>query len=64
MHDGAPVASVHTPELEPTTLASDLIRLADLRAQPLALAHLLAATPAGVLRRAGAIVLDELRKGR
>jgi hypothetical protein len=60
MHDGAAVACVHTPELEHTSLASDLTRFADLRAQPLALAQLLAATPSAVLRRPGAIVLDAL----
>jgi hypothetical protein len=62
MHDGAGVATVHTPELEPTSLAADLTRLADLRVQPLALAQFLAAVPAGVLERAGAILMDELRK--
>src|SRR5690606_21249829 len=54
MHDGACVATTHSPELEGTTLATDLPRLADLRAHPLALAQLLAATPEEVLRRAGA----------
>jgi hypothetical protein len=48
--------------LENTSLATDLTRLADLRVQPLALAQLLAAVPAGVLERAGAILMDELRK--
>ena len=64
MKDGAGVATVHTPELEHTSLADDLTRFADLRVQPLALAHLLAATPAAVLRRAGAIFMDELGKER
>ena len=62
--DGEPVATVHTPELEHTSLAGDLTRLADLRVQPLALAQLLAAVPAAVLRRAGVILLDDLRKAR
>jgi hypothetical protein len=64
MHDGAGVATVHSPELEHTSLAADLTRLADLRAQPLALAQFLASVPAGVLKRAGAVLMDELRKGR
>jgi hypothetical protein len=64
MHDGSSLGTVHSEVLETTTLATDLTRLADLRAQPLALAHLLAAVPAPVLRRAGAILLDELRKDR
>jgi hypothetical protein len=64
MHDGAGVATVHSPELEQTSLAADLTRLADLRAQPLALAQFLASVPAGVLERAGAVLMDELRKGR
>jgi hypothetical protein len=64
MHDGAGVATVHSPELEQTSLAADLTRLADLRAQPLALAQFLASVPAGVLKRAGAVLMDELRKGR
>ena len=62
--DGAPVATVHTPELEHTSLAADLTRLADLRVHPRALAHLLAATPSAVLRRAGVIWMDDLRKDR
>ncbi len=62
--DGEPVATVHTPELEHTSLADDLTRLADLRVQPLALASFLAAVPAAVLRRAGAIFLDDLRNAR
>ena len=60
MHDGTSVATVRTPTLEHTSLADDLTRLADLRRQPLALAQLLTATPASVLRRAGVILLDEL----
>jgi hypothetical protein len=64
MHDGACVATVDSPTLEHTSLATDLTRLADLRANPLALAQLLVACPETVLRRAGVIVLDELRKGR
>jgi hypothetical protein len=64
MHDGDGVATVRTPELEHTSLADDLTRFADLRVQPLALAQLLAATPAAVLKRAGAIFLDEIRKAR
>ena len=64
MHDGAAVATVGSAVLESTSLADDLTRLADLRAQPLALAQFLAAVPAGVLERAGAILLDELRKTR
>ncbi len=62
MHDGAGIATVRTPELEQTSLAADLTRLADLRVQPLPLAQFLAAVPAGVLERAGAILMDELRK--
>jgi hypothetical protein len=64
MHDGAGVATVHSPVLENTSLAADLTRLADLRVQPLALAQLLAAIPAGVLERSGAILMDEVRKAR
>jgi hypothetical protein len=64
MHDGAGVATVHSGVLESTTLAADLTRLADLRAQPLALAQFLVSVPMEVLRRAGAIVRDELRKAR
>jgi hypothetical protein len=62
MHDGEGVALVSSAVLENTSLATDLTRLADLRVQPLALAQLLAAVPAGVLERAGAILMDELRK--
>lgn len=62
--DGAPVATVHTPELEHTSLSDDLTRLADLRVQPLALARFLAAVPAAVLRRAGVIFLDDLRNAQ
>lgn len=62
--DGEPIATVHTLELEHTSLAGDLTRLADLRVQPLALAQFLAAVPAAVLRRAGVILLDDLRKAR
>jgi hypothetical protein len=64
MHDGACVGTVHTPELESTSLAADLTRLADLRVQPLALAQFLAAVPAAVRERAGAILLDELQRLR
>ena len=64
MHDGDGVATVHSPELEQTSLAADLTRLADLRAQPLALAQFLASVPAGVLKRAGAVLMDELRKAK
>ena len=64
MHDGEGVATVASAALESTSLADDLTRLADLRAQPLALAQFLAAVPAGVLERAGAILMQELRKGR
>jgi hypothetical protein len=64
MHDGACVATVDSPTLEHTSLATDLTRLADLRANPLALAQLLAASPEIVLRRAGVIALDELRNER
>jgi hypothetical protein len=64
MHDGAGVATVHSPVLENTSLAADLTRLADLRVQPLALAQFLAAIPAGVLERSGAILMDEVRKAR
>jgi hypothetical protein len=64
MHDGAGVATVHSAVLENTSLATDLTRLADLRAQPLALAQFLASVPVGVLRRTGAILMDELRKER
>jgi hypothetical protein len=58
MHDGEGVAVVHSAVLENTSLATDLTRLADLRVQPLALAQLLAAVPAAVLERAGAIWRD------
>ncbi len=64
MYDGDGVATVGSAVLENTTLADDLTRLADLRSQPLALAQFLAAVPAGVLERAGAILMDELRKTR
>ena len=64
MHDGQGVATIHSPTLQHTTLATDLTRLADLRVQPLALAQFLSAVPAAVLKRAGAILMDELRKGR
>ncbi len=64
MHDGVGVGTVRSPVLENTSLAADLTRLADLRARPLALAQFLAAVPAGVLERAGAILMDELRKAR
>jgi hypothetical protein len=64
MHDGTGVATVGSAVLESTSLAGDLTRLADLRAQPLALAQFLAAVPAGVLERAGTILMDELRKAR
>jgi hypothetical protein len=62
MHDGEGVALVSSAVLENTSLATDLTRLADLRVQPLALAQLLAAVPAGVMERAGASLMDELRK--
>jgi hypothetical protein len=62
MHDGEAIATTPTPELEHTTLASDLTRLADLRAQPQALAHLLSAVPLTVLRKVGAILADEVRR--
>ena len=62
--DGEPVATVHTPELEHTSFADDLTRLADLRVQPLALAQFLAAVPAAVLRRAGVIWMNGLGKTR
>ena len=62
MHDGEAVALVHSAVLEGTSLATDLTRLADLRVQPLALAQLLAADPAAVLERAGAILMDEVRR--
>ncbi len=64
MHDGHAVATVGSAVLPNTSLADDLTRLADLRAQPLALAQFLAAVPAGVLERAGAILMDELRRMR
>ena len=64
MYDGDGVATVGSAVLENTSLADDLTRLADLRSQPLALAQFLAAVPAGVLERAGAILMDELRKTR
>lgn len=64
MHDGQGVATVHSKPRQHTTVATDLTRLADLRVQPLALAQLLSAVPAAVLERTGAILLDELRKGR
>jgi hypothetical protein len=61
MHDGEGVAVVHPAVLESTSLAADLTRLADVRVQPLALAQFLAAVPAAVLERAGAILMDEVR---
>jgi hypothetical protein len=64
MHDGEGIGTVHSEVLENSTLAADLTRLADLRVQPLALAQLLSAVPAAVLERTGAILMDELRKGR
>lgn len=64
MFDGDGVASVQSAVLENTSLAMDLTRLADLRVQPLALAQFLASVPAGVLERAGAVLMDELRKER
>jgi hypothetical protein len=64
MHDGAGVGMVHSSVLESTSLAADLTRLADLRSQPLALAQFLASVPSGVLERAGAILMDEVRKPR
>ncbi len=62
MQDGTAIASVHSPVLENTSFATDLTRLSDLRADPLALAQLLAATPTTVLRRAGVMVLDEIKR--
>lgn len=64
MHDGSGVATTPATELEHTSLANDLTRLADLRAQPLALAQLLLSAPAEVLERTGAILIDELRRSR
>jgi hypothetical protein len=62
MHDGEAVGAVCSAVLEGTSLATDLTRLADLRVQPLALAQLLAAVPTAVLERAGAILMDEVRR--
>jgi hypothetical protein len=62
MHDGTAVATTPTPELEYTTLATDLTHLADLRTQPQALAHLLSAVPLAVMRKVGAILADEVRR--
>jgi hypothetical protein len=62
MHEGEAIGTTPTPELEHTTLATDLTRLADLRAQPQALAHLLSAVPLTVLRKVGAILADEVRR--
>lgn len=62
MHDGEAVAVVGSAALEGTSLATDLTRLADLRVQPLALAQLLAAVPTAVLERAGAVLMDEVRR--
>jgi hypothetical protein len=64
MHDGAGVATVQSAVLENTSLAADLTRLTDLRVQPVALAQFLASVPAGVLERAGAVLMDEVRKAR
>jgi hypothetical protein len=68
MHDGMPVANVGSPVLggvlTGTSLPADLTRLADLRAQPLALAQFLLSVPDEVLERAGAIFMDELRRSR
>ncbi len=62
MQDGEAVGAVGSAALESTSLATDLTRLADLRVQPLALAQLLAAVPTAVLERAGAILMDEVRR--
>ncbi len=62
MHDGEPVANVRSGDLSGSSLPADLTRLADLRAQPLALAHFLLSVPDEVLERAGAIFMEELRR--
>jgi len=64
MHDGYPVATVADSVPEGCSLPADLTRLADLRVQPQALAHLLVAVPDEVLERAGAILMQLLRDAR
>jgi hypothetical protein len=61
LHDGQRVA---TAEVAGEDLPLDLTRLAELRAQPLPLAQLLASVPQEVLRRAGVLVMEILREGR
>jgi len=55
MHDGYPAG---TAQKESETLPLHLTGLADLRTQPLALAHFLMAVPQEVLERAGALVME------
>lgn len=62
IHDGLQVADAASVPMEGSSLPADLTRLADLRAQPLALAHFLLSVPDGVLERTGAILMDELRR--
>ena len=62
MHDGYPVALVASDFPEGCSLPADLIRLADLRVRPQALAHFLMAVPEEVLERAGALVMRMLRE--
>jgi hypothetical protein len=64
MHDGVPVANVNSDVMTGSSLPADLTRLADLRAQPMALAQFLLSVPDEVLERTGAIFLDELRRSR
>lgn len=59
MHDGYPVGRA---QRESEQLPLILTALADLRAQPEALAHFLLAVPDEVLRRCG-VVLAEMARG-
>jgi hypothetical protein len=59
-HDGR---TVGTASIAGDSLPLDLTRLAELRAQPLALAHLLRSVPEAALRRTGAI-LASMARGR
>ncbi len=64
MHDGVPVANVGWEVLAGSSLPADLTRLVELRVQPVALAQFLLAVPDEVLERAGAILMQELRRTR
>lgn len=55
--------TVGTAAIAGDSLPVDLTRLAELRSQPLALAHLLRSVPEGVLRRTGTI-LASMARGR